>query len=286
VLNGKRIVVVMPAYNAARTLRQTYEEIPRDVVDEVILVDDASQDETIQVARELGIRHFAHQANAGYGANQKTCYQIALQLGADVVVMVHPDYQYSPRLITAMAAMITSGVYDIALGTRMMGRGALAGGMPLYKYVANRLLTSVQNLCLSRRLTEYHTGLRAFAGDALRRLPLEENSNDFVFDNQILTQAVFFGYEIAEITCPARYFEEASSINWWRSVRYGLGVLLTTWQYVLARTGVFVGPGFRASGRRLGEVADRPFAIDEVPNPSPRPSRTDTAAKAAGRSSR
>jgi glycosyltransferase involved in cell wall biosynthesis len=250
-LNGKKIVVVMPAYNAARTLRQTYAEIPRDVVDEVVIVDDASKDETVAVARELGLECVVHPANAGYGGNQKTCYRTALELGADVVVMVHPDYQYTPRLITAMAAMITSGVYHAVLGSRVLGRGALVGGMPLYKYVANRVLTLIQNLCLPQKLAEYHTGYRAFSREALLALQLEENSDDFVFDNEMIVQLVYFGYEIAEITCPAKYFEEASSINFWRSTTYGLGVLRTTVRYLLARWGVRTHPTLSAGGAKL-----------------------------------
>ena len=250
-LNGKKIVVVMPAYNAAKTLRRTYEEIPHDIVDDVILVDDASQDATVAVARELGIRHEVHPANAGYGANQKTCYRAALEIGADVIVMVHPDYQYTPKLITAMAAMITSGVYHSVMGSRVLGRGALVGGMPLYKFVANRVLTLIQNLCLPQKLTEYHTGYRAFSREVLLKLPLEENSNDFVFDNEMIVQLVYFGYEIAEITCPSKYFEEASSINFWRSTRYGLGVLRATLRYLLARAGLKVHPTLSQSGRTI-----------------------------------
>lgn len=250
-LNGKKIIVVMPAYNAERTLRQTYDEIPRDIVDDVILVDDASRDRTVAIATELGIHCVVHPSNAGYGANQKTCYRRALELGADVVVMVHPDYQYTPKLITAMAAMITSGVYHAVLGSRVLGRGALAGGMPLYKFVANRVLTLIQNLCLAQKLTEYHTGYRAFSRDVLVRLPLEENSNDFVFDNEMIVQLVFFGYEVAEITCPAKYFEDASSINFRRSVRYGLEVLRTTLRYVLARAGVKSHPTLSSAGATL-----------------------------------
>jgi glycosyltransferase involved in cell wall biosynthesis len=250
-LNGKKIVVVMPAYNAAKTLHRTYAEIPRDVVDDVILVDDASQDQTVAIAKELGIRCVVHPANAGYGANQKTCYRAALEIGADVIVMVHPDYQYTPKLITAMAAMITSGVYHSVMGSRVLGRGALVGGMPVYKYVANRVLTLIQNLCLPQKLTEYHTGYRAFSREALLALPLEENSNDFVFDNEMIVQLVYFGYEIAEITCPSKYFEEASSINFWRSTRYGFGVLRATLRYLLARAGLRIHPTLSQSGRRI-----------------------------------
>ncbi len=261
-LNGKRIVVVMPAYNAAETLRQTYGEIPLAIVDHVVLVDDASKDATARIAKELGITYVVHPRNHGYGANQKTCYRLALDLGADVVVMVHPDYQYSPKLITAMAAMITSGVYHAVLGSRVLGRGALAGGMPLYKYVANRALTLFQNLCMPQRLTEYHTGYRAFSREVLLRLPLGENSNDFVFDNQMLLQLIFFGYEIAEITCPCRYFDDASSINARRSMVYGLGVLRTTLRYLASRNGWRQDALFSASGTTLlGDVR----WLDSVP---------------------
>ena len=250
-LNGKKVVVVMPAYNAAKTLRRTYDEIPHDVVDDVVLVDDASEDRTVALARELGIHCLIHPRNAGYGANQKTCYRKALELGADVVVMLHPDYQYTPKLITAMAAMITSGVYHAVLGSRILGRGALSGGMPLYKYVANRVLTLIQNLCLAQKLTEYHTGYRAFSREVLLALPLEENSDNFVFDNEVIVQLVYFGYEVAEVTCPAKYFEEASSINWWRSVGYGAGVLRTTLRYVAARAGLKPHALLSTGGRTL-----------------------------------
>jgi glycosyltransferase involved in cell wall biosynthesis len=250
-LNGRRLVVVMPAYNAAKTLRRTHAEIPHDIVDDVLLVDDASSDETMAVAAELGIRTLAHEKNQGYGANQKTCYRHALAMGADVVVMLHADYQYTPRLITAMAAMITSGVYQVVLGSRLLGRGALAGGMPLYKFVSNRALTILQNICLRRRLTEYHTGYRAFSREVLLRLPLEEISDGFVFDNEILVQLVAFGYEVAEITCPAKYFKEASSTGFWRSVSYGFGVLRTTCRYLLHRTGLWHDRMFDPNGRRL-----------------------------------
>jgi glycosyltransferase involved in cell wall biosynthesis len=257
VLNGQRVAVVMPAYNAAQTLRRTYDDIPRDIVDDVILVDDASHDQTVALAIELGLHVRLHEKNSGYGANQKTCYREALRLDADIVVMVHPDYQYTPKLITAMAAMISSGLYHAVLGSRILGRGALVGGMPAYKYVANRLLTLTQNLCVAQKLTEYHTGYRAFSREVLLKLPLEENSDDFVFDNEMLLQLIYFGYEIAEITCPARYFAEASSINFWRSVQYGVGVLRGTAQYVAARGGARV-PLFRSDGGgtlRMGQRA-------------------------------
>jgi len=260
-LNGKKIVVVMPAYNAAKTLRQTYEEIPHDIVDEVILVDDSSRDATVAVARELGIRHFVHRENKGYGGNQKTCYRLALEIGADVVVMLHPDYQYPPRLITPMAGMIASGLYHVVIGSRVLGRGALAGGMPRYKYLANRVLTLIQNLCLGRRLSEYHSGYRAFSREALLRLPLEENDDDFVFDNQMLIQLIYFDYEIAEITCSARYFEAASSISWRRALSYGCGVLWTTAQYLIARAGLGRPRLFRSEGRRLFDAGDGPVRV-------------------------
>jgi glycosyltransferase involved in cell wall biosynthesis len=237
-IHGKKIVVVMPAYNAEKTLRQTWDELPHDVVDEVILVDDASRDSTVRMARELGVRTFVHQQNMGYGANQKTCYREALKLGADVVVMIHPDYQYSPRLVTAMASMIVSGHYDIVLGSRILGGTALKGGMPLYKYVANRFLTLVENIALGVKLSEYHTGFRAYSRQALETLPLEKNSDDFVFDNETLAQAVYFGIRIGEISCPTRYFEDASSIDFPRSVRYGLGVLDTSIKFLLQKAGI------------------------------------------------
>ena len=253
-LNGKTIVVVMPAYNAARTLRRTYADIPHDVVDAVLLVDDASRDETVEIARELSIRYVVHETDQGYGANQKTCYRHALAMGADVVVMLHADYQYTPRLITAMAAMITSGVYEVVLGSRVLGRGALAGGMPVYKFISNRMLTAAQNICFRRRLSEYHTGYRAFSRDVLVRLPLGENSDGFVFDNEMLAQLVFFGYEIAEITCPARYFNDASSTGVWQSIDYGIGVLRTTWQYLIQRCG-WQCRLFDPDGKKLDEHA-------------------------------
>ncbi|MCL5022885.1 MAG: glycosyltransferase family 2 protein [Nitrospirae bacterium] len=235
---GRKLIVIMPAYNAEKTLRKTYEELPHDYVDEVILVDDASRDETTYVARDLGIRTIIHPENKGYGGNQKTCYREALRHGADIVVMVHPDYQYSPRLVTAMASMIASGHYDVVLGSRILGGAALKGGMPLYKYVANRFLTFVENLALGVKLSEYHTGFRAFTREVLETLPLGENSDDFVFDSEMLVQAVYFGFRVGELSCPTRYFEEASSINFRRSVKYGFGVVATTMKYVLRRAGV------------------------------------------------
>ncbi len=227
-LNNQKIIVVLPAYNAARTLLRTVDEIPRDIVDEILLVDDASADETIALSRELNLTTFQHASNFGYGRNQKTCYREALKRRADIIIMLHPDYQYSPRLIAPMAAMLASGEYDAVLGSRITGKGALAGGMPLYKYVSNRLLTAFQNLLLNYKLSEYHTGFRGYRREVLETLPLEANSDDFVFDNEMLAQAIYFGFNLGEISCPARYFPEASSINFQRSVRYGFGVLATS----------------------------------------------------------
>ena len=243
-LNGKKIVVVMPAYNAEKTLEKTYSEIPFEVVDDVILVDDASRDRTAEIARKLGVRTIVHEKNLGYGGNQKSCYRDALSLGADIVIMVHPDYQYTPKLIPAMASMIAYGEFDAVLASRILGTGAREGGMPLYKYIANRLLTLSENLMLSYKLSEYHTGFRAFSREILERLPLHNNSNDFVFDNQMLAQIVWFGYRIGELTCPTRYFEDASSINFRRSVAYGLGVLKTSVQFRLQKWGLASSPIF------------------------------------------
>jgi glycosyltransferase involved in cell wall biosynthesis len=247
-LAGKRIIVVLPAYNAAKTLKQTYDEIPRDVVDEIILTDDASGDETASIARELGIPTLRHERNRGYGGNQKTCYARALARGADIVVMLHPDYQYSPRLVTAMASMIASGEFDAVLGSRILGRGALAGGMPGWKYVSNRVLTMVLNLLIGQKLSEYHTGYRAWSREVLEKLSLLNCSEDFVFDNQMLVQAVWFGYRIGEISCPTKYFAEASSINFRRSVIYGLGVVKTSVQFRLQRMGLMRFAIFRDGG--------------------------------------
>ncbi len=249
-LNGKKIVIVLPAFNAEKTLRQTYAELPHEYIDVVILVDDASRDRTAAIAHELGINTIIHLKNSGYGANQKTCYAAALNAGADIVVMVHPDYQYSPRLVTAMASMITSGHYDIVLGSRILGGQALSGGMPLYKYVANRFLTLIENLALGVKLSEYHTGYRAFTRQVLETLPLHQNSDDFVFDNEMIVQAVHFGFKIGEISCPTRYFEEASSINFRRSVKYGLGVLETSAKYLLQKSGLFDVKLFRQNEER------------------------------------
>jgi glycosyltransferase involved in cell wall biosynthesis len=251
-LNGKKVCVVMPAYNAAKTLRRTSDEIDRGVVDEVLLVDDHSADATVELSRELGLTTFLHKRNHGYGRNQKTCYREALKRGADIIVMLHPDYQYSPRLVVALAGMIAYGEYDVVLGSRILGVGALTGGMPLYKYVSNRFLTAAQNLLMSYKLSEYHTGFRAFARGILEALPLEENSDDFVFDNQMLAQVIYFGYRVGEVSCPTRYFAEASSINFRRSVQYGLGVLATSLQFRLQRWGLGAYRIFNKSGKGLG----------------------------------
>ncbi|TLU73782.1 glycosyltransferase family 2 protein [Lichenicoccus roseus] len=237
-LAGKRIAVVLPAYNAARTLERTIAEIPRDIVDDIILNDDASSDRTYELAQALGLHTIRHQINRGYGGNQKTCYAEALGRGADIVVMLHPDYQYSPKLITAMASMLVSGHYDVVIASRILGNGALAGGMPLYKYICNRLLTAFENALLGQKLSEYHSGYRAWNRDVLERLPLLHCSDDFVFDNQMLAQAVHFGFRSGEISCPTRYFAEASSINLRRSITYGIGVLRTALSYRMHRTGL------------------------------------------------
>jgi glycosyltransferase involved in cell wall biosynthesis len=249
-INGKRIAVVMPAYNAEKTLEKTVRELS-DLVDIKILVDDSSKDGTALLSKELGVLTFVHDANYGYGRNQQTCYREALAAGADIVVMVHPDYQYTPSLVPAMAGMVASGVYDMVLGSRILGAGALKGGMPFYKYVANRLLTAFQNLFLGVKLSEYHTGFRAFSRQLLETLPLLENSDDFVFDNQMIAQAVMFGFRIGEISCPTKYFEEASSINFRRSVKYGLEVLGTTVSFVAHKTGVVHSSKFDATGRKV-----------------------------------
>ena len=257
---GKRVCVVLPAYNAAATLRQTVAEIDRHVADDIILVDDASSDETVKVARELGLYHVVHPRNRGYGGNQKTCYVEALTRGADIVVMLHPDYQYSPRLLPAMAGMVASGHFDCVLGSRILGVGALKGGMPIWKYVANRALTFFENLLLGYKLAEYHTGYRAFSRALLEKLPLEENSDDFVFDNQMIAQTLWFDFDIGEVSCPTRYFAEASSINFRRSVKYGFGVLGTAIQYRLSALRLVRPPRFSDEGRRL-EIRKHSYPI-------------------------
>jgi len=231
-INGEKIIVVLPAYNAAQTLEQTYKEIPFSIVDDVILVDDHSNDNTLQVATDLGIHHIIeHRENKGYGGNQKTCCNKALSLGADIVIMLHPDYQYTPKLIHSMCYLIANGVYDVVIGSRILGKGALKGGMPWYKYVANRGLTLFQNIIMNQKLSEYHTGFRAFSARVLKSIPFDKCSDDFVFDNEILAQIFYAGWEIAEITCPTKYFEEASSINLGRSMIYGLGVVKVSFMY-------------------------------------------------------
>ena len=249
-INGKKIAVVMPAYNAEKTLERTVQELT-EVVDIKILVDDASKDETASLARKLGISTFVHDANYGYGRNQQTCYREALAAGADIVIMLHPDYQYTPTLVPAMAGMIASGVYDMVLASRILGAGALKGGMPRYKYISNRLLTAFQNVFLGCKLSEYHTGFRAFSRQLLTTLPLLENSDDFVFDNQMIAQAVMFGFRIGEISCPTKYFAEASSISFRRSVKYGLGVVGTTFRFVAHKRGLLHSPIFGNSGRKV-----------------------------------
>jgi glycosyltransferase involved in cell wall biosynthesis len=241
---GQKICVVLPAYNAGRTLEATFREIPTEVVDDIIVVDDASTDDTLAVAKKLGIFAVAHERNKGYGANQKTCYRLALERGADIVIMLHPDYQYSPKLVLPMASMLSSGFFDVVLGSRILGVGALAGGMPFYKYVSNRVLTLIQNVLLNHKLSEYHTGYRGFTRSVLEALPLARNSNDFVFDNQMLSQAIYKGYRIGEISCPTKYFPEASSINFRRSIVYGSGCVRTSLSFRLARLGFARGTVF------------------------------------------
>lgn len=238
--NGKKVVIVMPAYRASLTLERTYKEIPFDIVDEVILVDDYSPDNTAEVAKDLGIQHvIRHDVNKGYGGNQKTCYAKALEIGADIVVMVHPDYQYTPKLIKAMVSIIGEDLYPVVFGSRILGKGALKGGMPLYKYIANRFLTLSQNILMSQKLSEYHTGYRAFSREVLQEVSFNKCDDDFIFDNEMIAQIFAKGYEIAEVTCPTKYFDEASSINFVRSSKYGLGVLRVSFRYFLNNLGIF-----------------------------------------------
>ena len=260
-INGKRIAVVLPAYNAEKTLEATVRELP-DLVDIRILVDDYSADRTVELARRLGLRVFVHLQNYGYGRNQQTCYREALAEGADVVIMLHPDYQYTPLLLTAMASMVAYDVYDVVLGSRIIGGTARRGGMPLYKYLANRFLTAFENLFLRAKLSEYHTGYRAFSRRVLTELPLLENSDDFVFDNQMLAQCVYFGFRIGEVSCPTKYFPEASCINFGRSVTYGIGVILTTIQFVLQKLGLARFARFSRRGRKL----DTSYCVREEAN--------------------
>ena len=254
-INGKRIAVVLPAYNAEKTLEVTVRELP-DLVDIRILVDDHSSDRTVEIAHRLGLQYYVHDRNYGYGRNQQTCYREALAAGADVVIMVHPDYQYTPLLVTALASMVAYGVYDVVLGSRIIGGTALHGGMPVYKYIANRLLTAFENLFLGIKLSEYHSGYRAFSREVLTRLPLRENSDDFVFDNQMLAQCVHFGYRIGQVSCPTKYFEDASSINFRRSVQYGLGVVGTTLRFALERVGIAHSAIFSKEGKTLETGAE------------------------------
>jgi glycosyltransferase involved in cell wall biosynthesis len=260
VINGKNIAVVLPAYNAAKTLEQTVRELPREI-DIHILVDDASTDDTVSIAKSLGLAVFSHDRNYGYGRNQQTCYRQALAAGADIVVMVHPDYQYTPLLVTAMAGMVASGVYDVVLGSRILGGGALKGGMPAYKYIANRALTAIQNVFTGAKLSEYHTGFRAFTREVLQTLPLLENSDDFVFDNQILAQCIYFRFRIGEISCPTKYFKEASSINFSRSVKYGFGVLATSVGLALQRLGLVQLRIFSRDGKKLMQDMEEPLNV-------------------------
>ena len=237
---GKKVIIVMPAYKASQTLEKTYREIPFDLVDDIILVDDASPDNTVEVAERLGIKHvIRHDKNKGYGGNQKTCYTKALELGGDIVIMLHPDYQYTPLLLTAMISIIGNGLYQVVFGSRILGKGALKGGMPMYKYIANRILTLTQNILMNQKLSEYHTGYRAFSGEVLRSVPFQKCNDDFVFDNEMIAQIFWKGYEIGEVTCPTKYFEEASSINFQRSMKYGFGVLGVSSRYFLAKIGLW-----------------------------------------------
>ena len=236
----KKVIVVLPAYNAALTLKKTYTEIPFHIVDEVILVDDNSIDTTLEVAQQLGIKHIIHhQKNTGYGGNQKSCYTKALELNADIIVMLHPDYQYTPLLLESIIPIIGNEVYPVVLGSRILGKGALKGGMPVYKYIANRFLTFAQNLLMNQKLSEYHTGYRAFSKEVLQKIHFQKNSDDFIFDNEMIAQIFFAGFEIAEVTCPTKYFDEASSINFSRSIKYGLGVLRVSFLYFFTKTGIY-----------------------------------------------
>lgn len=270
-INGKKVAAVLPAYNAAKTLPQTYQEIDRNIVDFVILVDDASKDNTVAVAQQLGIVHIVcHEKNKGYGGNQKSCYQKALELGADIVIMLHPDYQYTPALMTPMISLIANDVYAVVFGSRILGRGALRGGMPLYKYFANRVLTMCQNTLMKQKLSEYHTGYRAFSKEVLTSIPFHENSDDFVFDNEMVAQIFYKGYDIAEITCPTKYFKEASSINFKRSVIYGLGVLRVSFRYFLHKAGIRstkllnnITPGIPEAGKATSRVI-KPAARETI----------------------
>ncbi len=253
-INGKRVTVVMPAYNAEKTLEKTYNEIPHDIVDDIILTDDASQDRTAEIARKLNIKTFVHMKNKGYGGNQKTCYQEALRLGSDITIMLHPDYQYTPKLITAMASMIAYGVFDAIIASRILGNKAVDGGMPVYKYISNRFLTAVENFIIQQKLSEYHTGYRAFSAEVLRKIPLLENSDDFVFDNEMLLQTMYFGFNVGEVSCPAKYFGDASSISFRRSVTYGIGVIHTSIKYFMSKRGSKLYQIFNPDGKKLSHL--------------------------------
>ena len=261
-IDSKKICVVMPAYNAERTLKKTFDEIPHSVVDEIILVDDGSVDKTAIVSKRLGIKTFVHEKNRGYGANQKTCYREALNTGAEIIIMLHPDYQYDPHYITVMGSHIAKDMYDVVLGSRILGGGALKGGMPYYKYVANRFLTYMQNLLTGKKLSEYHTGYRAFSRKVLQSIPILENSDDFVFDNQLLLQILYFGFKVGEIACPTVYNKESSSINFLRSLTYGIGVLITSFKYILAKSGLVKISIFDKKGKKLWSKHDGPVAFD------------------------
>lgn len=250
-LEGKKIIVVMPAYNAEKTLLKTYNDIPLGIVDEVLVTDDFSTDKTVELGNKIGLPVYTHKRNLGYGANQKTCYREALKRNADIVIMLHPDYQYPPKLITAMAALISSGMFDIVLGSRILGGMALKGGMPLYKYIANRWLTFIENILLGQKISEYHSGYRAFSKDILLKLPLLENSDDFLFDNQLLVQVVYFGYRVGEITAPAQYTKESSSIGLKKSIKYGLGVIFTSIKFVFQALGLARFSIFNKDGKKL-----------------------------------
>lgn len=256
-IDGKKITVVMPAYNAAKTLEKTLSEIDRSIVDEIILVDDRSKDNTVELAKKFQLRTIVHHKNLGYGGNQKTCYKAALETGADIVIMVHPDYQYTPLLIPSMAYPIAKGLYDAMLASRILGNGALSGGMPLYKYIANRFLTATQNLLMGQKLSEYHTGYRAFSKKILETLPLGECDDDFVFDNEMIAQTAYYGFTMGEVSCPTKYFEEASSINFRRSVQYGLGVLRVSFSYFFTKRGLWSSSIFKPNGRRVLELPSR-----------------------------
>ena len=247
----------MPAYNAEKTLQKTYDEIPKDIVDEIILTDDASGDKTVKVAEGLGIKTFVHIQNKGYGGNQKTCYKAALDSGADIIIMLHPDYQYTPRLITPIASMIAEGVFDAVIASRILGNKAMMGGMPFYKYVSNRFLTLTENAIINQKLSEYHTGYRAFSRKVLETIPLMENSDDFVFDNQMLCQTLYFGFEVGEVSCPALYFDDASSISFSRSVTYGIGVMETALKYAMAKRGMGHFKIFNPNGKKLSKTENQ-----------------------------